>query len=200
MKKTKTIATDELLAEQLENRDWDEFWLRLMGRCAWLLRKRYQKKWPNDELKTFSRTAIGEIINKIFVTKERKWNLDSYPDFEKFIINALDSHVNNTLNKSRAITDVGENDFILDENGEGDSSPQDKIIAKELREQLFDELQAAGATDNELLIFECLADGIAKPEHIRTETGMNEDEFHNAWRRFKRKREVIKQKLAAYGY
>lgn len=199
MEKTKKIASDELLMEQLENRDWDEFWLKLMGRCAWLLRKRYQKKWPNDELKAFSRKAIGEIINKIFVTKERKWNLDSYPEFEKFIISALDSHVNNTLNKSGVEIVVGENEFILDGNGERDPSPQDNIIARELREQLFDELQATGASDNELLIFECLADGIVKPEDIRAETGMSEDEFHNAWRRFKRKREVIKQKIAAYG-
>ena len=41
---------------------------------------------------------------------------------------------------------------------------------------------------------------IEKPEDIRSTIGLNEDEFHNAWRRFKRKRNTIKQKLAANGY
>lgn len=200
MEETKTIASDELLMEQLENRDWDAFWLRLMGRCAWLLRKRYHKKWPDDKLKDFSRKAVGEIINKVFVNKKRKWYIDSYPDFEKFIVSALDSHVNNTLNNVEAEINIGDNEFLLNGNGQVNSSPQDVVITKELREQIFDELQNAGATDDELLIFECLADGIEKPEDIRTETGLSEEEFHNAWRRFKRKREVIKQNLAAHGY
>lgn len=200
MEETKTIASEELLMEQFENRDWNKFWLRLMARCAWVLRKRYHKKWPNDELKDFSRKAIGEIINKIFVTGERKWNVEHYPEFEKFIVSALDSHINNTLNKVEIEIVVGENEFILDDNVELEPSPQDILITNELREQIFDELQSGGATDNELLIFECLADGIIKPEDIRTQTGMSEDEFHNSWRRFKRKREIIKLKMAAHGY
>ena len=65
MEEIKVIASDELLMEQLSNRDWDKFWLRLMGRCAWILRKRYEVKWPNDELKTFSRDAISEVIIQI---------------------------------------------------------------------------------------------------------------------------------------
>jgi hypothetical protein len=64
---------------------------------------------------------------------------------------------------------------------------------------MYTELEASGADDDELLIFECLADGIEKPDDIRSELGMSESDFHNAWRRFKRKRKVIQEKLAAYG-
>ncbi|MBQ20559.1 MAG: hypothetical protein CMD31_07370 [Flavobacteriales bacterium] len=200
MEETKTIASEELLAEQLNNRDWDDFWLKLMGRCAWVLRKRYNVKWSNEELKSFSRDAISEIVNKVFITKKRNWNIDAYPDFEDFIVSAVDSQINNMLKKLKKEVKVGENEFLMNQNGETSSNIEETIISKELREQLFDELQANGADDNELLIFECLVDGIEKPEEIRKTIGLSEEDFHNAWRRFKRKREVIKQKLVTHGY
>lgn len=200
MEQTKTIASDELLMEQLQNRDWDQFWLRLMGRCFWLLRKRYTIKWHNDEVKEFSRKAISEVIGKIFIEKKRNWNIDRYLDFEEFIIGVIDSHINNTLNKNTKESLVGAKEFLLDENGETKSNAQQVIITKELRNQIYDELEATGADDDELLIFECLADGIEKPEDIKKELGMSDDNFHNAWRRFKRKRATIQEKLAAYGY
>jgi hypothetical protein len=200
MEEIKTIASDELLFEQLSNRDWHAFWLRLTGRCAWLLRKRYTVTWPNEKLQSFSRNAITEIIDKIFIEKKRKWNLDKYPDFERFIVSALDSHVNNTLNQPRREVGVGRSETILDENSEIIPSQADVMITAELRKEVFDELQKAGADDDELMIFECLADGIEKPEDIRAELGINEANFHNIWRRLKRRREVIQKKLAANGY
>jgi hypothetical protein len=200
MEETKTIASDELLTEQLNNRDWDKFWLKLMGRCAWILRKRYFVKWSNDELKRFSRDAISEIIHKTFIEKKRKWNLDAYPDFEKFFVSAVDSQLNNMLNKKQKEVVIGENDFLLSQNGDVNSNIEQIIVGEELREQLFDELESNGASDDELLIFECLVDGIEKPDEIRKNIGLNEETFHNAWRRFKRRREVLKQKLAANGY
>ena len=200
MEQTKTIASDELLMEQLRNRDWDQFWLRLMGRCFWLLRKRYTVKWHNDEVKEFSRKAIGEVINKIFIEKKRSWNIDRYPDFEEFIVGVIDSHINNTLNKKDKESTIGDNEFVLNENGESEQNAQEIVITKELRNQIYNELEASGADDDELLIFECLADGIDKPDDIKKELGISDEDFHNAWRRFKRKRITIQEKLAAYGY
>jgi len=200
MEETKTIASDEVLMEQLQNRDWDQFWLKLMGRCFWLLKKRYTVKWNNEEVKEFSREAIGEVINKIFIEKKRNWNIDRYPDFDEFIVGVIDSHINNTLNKNVKEFTVGGNEFLFDENGESEPNVQEIVIAQEIRNQIYNELETSGAGDDELLIFECLADGIEKPDDIKQELGMSDEDFHNAWRRFKRKREVIKQKLAAHGY
>lgn len=200
MGEAKTIASDELLMEQLQNRNWEEFWVRLTGRCFWVLRKRYGVKWNNDELKDFSRKIISEVISKIFIEKERHWYTDSYPDFEKFIIGAIDSHIYNTLKKKNSELNVGDNEFIIDQNVEMEPNVQEIVIAEELRKQIYNELESIGAEDDELLIFECLADGIIKPDDIRTELGMNESDFHNGWRRFKRKRKVIQEKMAAYGY
>jgi hypothetical protein len=200
VKHTKTIASDEQLMEQLHNRNWDQFWFRLMGRCFWVLRNRYSVKWPNDELKDFSRKVISEVINKIFIENQRKWNTDRYPDFEEFIIGAIDSHINNTLKKKGKEFTVGENEHILDKSSESVPSQADRITTGELRNQIFDELQQAAADDDELMIFECLSDGVEKPDDIRNELGMSDNDFHNAWRRLKRKRKVIQQKLAANGY
>lgn len=200
MEQTKAIASDELLMEQLQNRDWDQFWLRLMGRCFWLLRKRYTVKWHNDEVKEFSRKAIGEVINKIFIEKKRNWNTDRYPDFEEFIVGVIDSHVNNTLNKEDKESIIGNNEFILNENGDSEPDAQKIVITEELRVQIYNELETSGADDDELLIFECLTDGIDKPDDIKKELGLSDEDFHNAWRRFKRKRKTIQEKLAAYGY
>ncbi len=199
MEDTKTIASDELLMEQLINRDWDKFWLRLMGRCAWILRKRYEVKWPNDELKTFSRDTISEVINQIFIKRSRKWNIDHYLDFEDFIIGAIDSHINNTLKKVIKEVEFEEDSRLSIEHPQTNNIEQ-IIIGKELKDQIFEALQSSGAKDDELLIFECLADGITKPDEIKSTIGLSEEKFHNAWRRFKRKRSIIKQKLAANEY
>lgn len=200
MEETKIIASDELLMEQLQNRDWDQFWLRLMGRCIWLLRKRYTVIWNNKEVKEFSREAIGEVINKIFIEKKRNWNVDRYPDFEEFIVGVIDSHINNTLNKDVKESTIGNNEFLFDENRESEPNAQEIVITQEIRNQIYNELETSGADDDELLIFECLADGIEKPDDIKKELGMSDEDFHNAWRRFKRKRKTIQEKLAAYGY
>lgn len=198
MEDVKTIASYELLMEQLSNRNWDDFWVRLMGRCAWLLRKRYSVKWPNDKLQDFSRNAISEIIEKIFITKERNWNTEAYPEFEKFIVGALDSHVNNTLNKKNPEINVGDSEHLLKE--ETDTDQCTVIITGELRKEIFDQLQKDGADDLELLIFECLSEGIVKPEAIKEELNLSDEDFHNTWRRLKRKRDIIKKILAANGY
>lgn len=200
MEQPKTIASDKLLMNQFHDQDWEQLWIKLLARCVWLLRNRYSVQLNKEDLNNFSRKMVSEIIEKIFVEKDRKWNTDRYPDFEDFIIGVIDSHVNNTLNKKVKESPVGENEHILEKNSVPELSQDEKISTDELREQMFDELERAGADDDELLMFECLADGIDKPDDIKKELGINDKDFHNTWRRFKRKRKVIQQKLAAHGY
>ncbi|MEM6813219.1 MAG: hypothetical protein AAF600_02380 [Bacteroidota bacterium] len=200
VKPTKNIAPENLLLEQLHNRDWKELWLKLFGRCAWILRKRYEVKWANQKLQSFSRQIIAEVINKIFIEKVRNWNLTAYPDFEDFIIGAVDSHINNTLNKKSKEVPTEVIEYFAHKKGEVDTDGSQAIVASELREKIFDELKAHEADDDELLVFECIADGIHKPKDIKIELGLSDEDFHNIWRRLKRKREVIKSKLAEDGY
>ncbi|CAM4076489.1 hypothetical protein [Zobellia nedashkovskayae] len=200
MKPTKNIASEHVLLKQLHNRDWDKLWARLLGSCAWILRKRYGVKWRNQKLITFSRQIILEVTDKIFLEKVRKWNLDEYPDFEDFIVGVVDSHINNTLNKNNKEIPTEAIEYFQNRNGELDIDGLEQITTPELRKQVFDELKAEGADDEELIVFECIADGIHKPKDIKIELGLSDEDFHNIWRRLKRKREVIKSKLAEDGY
>jgi hypothetical protein len=197
---TKTIASEEHLMDQLQNQDWEQYWLKLLARCYWILRKRYGVNWDDARLQEFSRSVISEIIEKVFIERKRNWNIERYPDFYDFIVSAIDSHINNIFNKKDPEKPIGDQDFILYGKWDPESNAVELLTTDELRKQLFDELQKAGAEDDELLIFECLAEGIEKPDEIRTELGLSKKEFHNAWRRFKRKREILQQILAAHGY
>jgi hypothetical protein len=196
VKPTKNIASEHHLLMQLHNPDWDKLWLRLLSRCAWVLRKRYNVKWTNEKLIVFSRQILSEVTDKIFIEKVRNWNLDEYPDFENFIVGVVDSHINNTLNKKSKEIPIETIEYFRSKDVNGSQ----QIIASELREQVFDELKAQGADDDELIVFECIADGIQKPKDIKIELGLSNEDFHNIWRRLKRKREVIKSKLAEDGH
>jgi hypothetical protein len=199
MEKEKTIAHDDLLMSQLEIINWDELWIKLMTRCAYILRKRYNVNWSTDKLESFSHNIITEVIDKIFISKKRNWNTSENQEFQDFIFGAIDSHINNTLkgNDREIITN---DEYLFDSKANNSPNIQDKISTDELRKQIYDELEKAGVSDEELLIFECLADGMNKKMQIRQELGIEEDEFNNLWRKFNRKREVIKTKLAEHGY
>lgn len=199
MEHVENLASDKLLNELLHNNDWQQLWLKLEGRCIWLLRNRFGVKWPFDTVMEFSRKSIGDVIDKIFVEKSRKWNTARYPEFEEFIISVIDSHIYNQIIKSKKeisyTDDFGANKYIPKE-----PDAQASAMTTELRNQVYTELESSGANDEELFIFECLADGMEKPEEIRNELGISSEEFHNAWRRFKRRRKAIQEKLAANGY
>lgn len=200
MGNTGHIASEAELLDQLENQNWNELWDKLMGRSFWVLRQRYGVKWSKDRLGDFARQSISDVLSKIFVEKVRRWNIKRYPDFEDFVIGAIDSHINNLLNKKRKEFSLEDNPHAMDQKAETVREELEPFAVSEFRHQLFDELEQAGADDNELLIFECLADGVEDPKTIKKEIGLSNEDFHNAWRRFKRRRKFIQQKLADYGY
>lgn len=198
MEKSRTIASDELLMEQFYDQEWNDLWIKLTARSVYILRIRYGVTWSKSRLETFCHQIIMEVIEKVFIEKTRKWNTEKYPYFLDFIIGVVDSHINNTLNKD--IREVSyDNNVSLNRQDVTSSDAQQKLSTVELRNQLFDELKNADASDEELMIFECLADGICRPKEIKQELGITDEEFHNIWRRFKRKREIIRKKLLENG-
>lgn len=199
MEETKTIASDELLMEQLQSLNWDDVWISLMGRSVYILKNRFGVKWSNEKIREFSRRIISEVIDKIFLSKERKWNVNRYPEFIEFITGAIDSHIYNTLKKKTKEVHIDQ-ESIFEKITEIQPSPDEIISLEELRKQIYTDLLNAGTTDDELLIFEYLADGIDKPQELRKELGITEKEFHNLWRKFNRKREIIRKKYSEYGY
>lgn len=193
------MSAEQTLINQLSSLDWESLWVRLMARCYWVIRKRYGIEWSNSRMKDFSREIIQEVFDKIFIEKSRNWNKERYPDFEDFIIGVIDSHINNTLNKSSVELDISDESLSRELNQKLLTEDEEPQIAHDLRQSIFSELEAMGAEDDELLIFECLADGIYKPDSIKLELGMEDVAFQNAWRRLNRKRKKIEVKILAYG-
>jgi len=199
MKQAKEISSQELLHQQFHNRDWVELWNKLEARCHWLLSKRYSVKGSKEELITFCKTMVEEVISKIFVDGSRIWGVTSYPNFEDFIVGVIDSHTNNTLKKKKGVFVSIDDDSFLSDLESSEVEISEKLSTGELRSLIYHDLELKGANDDELMIFECLAEGLTKPHEIKKELGMSDVDFNNTWRSFKRKRAIIQKRLDTYG-
>lgn len=186
----------------MEMINWNELWLTLMARSHYILHSRYSVNWNTQKRNEFSRNLIGEVFEKIFVSKTRKWNTTSYPEFDQFIIGAIDSDINNffkTYKKAKKEVSLDVDNTVL-KIADKTTSIEDEIDANSLRKEITDELISLGADDSELLIFECLSDGMSKPSELREYLGITKSDFHNIWRKFKRRRVIIQQKFADRGH
>jgi hypothetical protein len=199
MEEARTIISGEQLQIAFQEQNWNELWPILQARAAYLLIKRYGIRSSRDEIKIWTRQLVQETLDLVFIKQCRKWNVDEYPQLIDFLKSVIDSHTNNTL-KTKPKEAPTDNEYLLSAVVEATESVQDRISADELRKEILTELQELNADDDELLVFECLLDGIVKPENIRAELGISENDFHNIWRRVNRKREKLKTKLSKYGY
>lgn len=188
----KIISKDELI-ELSRIQNWTPLWLILLSHTIKRLRYRYGVRGKNDELKMKARAYISEVLDLIFIKGTRNWNSDHYPTFQDFIISVIDSHLSNSFSKAAGKEEASE-EVLSDGLSE---SAEDQISYKELKEKIFKMLQDGGAHDDELLVFECMADGILKPQDIRTELGIDENTFRNIWRRLEPRLELIRTKLAS---
>jgi hypothetical protein len=188
----KIISKDELV-ELSKVQNWTPLWLILLSHTIKRLRYRYGVRGKNEDLRMQARTYISEVLDLIFIKGSRNWNSDHYPTFQDFIVSVIDSHLSNSFSKAAGKEEAFE-EIADDRRSE---SAEDQISYKELKEKTFKMLQHDGANDDELLVFECMADGIVKPQDIRTELGIDENTFRNAWRRLGPRLELIRTKLAS---
>ena len=70
------------------------------------------------------------------------------------------------------------------------------MVYEELRQEAYAFLESEGSSDEELMIFECMADGVVKPKAIKDDLGISDSDFHNAWRRLKPRLNKLRQKLS----
>lgn len=198
MSEAKSICSEENLISEFQAQNWKDLWKTLFARSLYLLNNKYQVGWNNDKKKDFINQCISDVIDKIMVEKSRNWNTAEYPTFKDFIESVIDSHINNQLNKKREPV-ISENELTV-EAGIAPTNLDDDIAIQELHGIIFEELKKIGATDEEVLVFDCLAGGMFRKQDIRENLGIDDDEFNNIWRRLNRKREVIKKIMIAHGY
>lgn len=182
-----------MLQKEAEKEDWGSLWVILVAHSIKRLIYRYGIKASKGELVELAEEKLSEVLSLVLVDGTRNWNTDEYPSFKDFVVSVIDSHLNNSFNKSKPKEEPTD---VFKETSTGES-PEDVAVHKEERKEAYDFLEGEGASDSELLIFECMADGIVKPNAIRADLGINESDFHNAWRRLKPRLIKLRQKLSS---
>ena len=185
------IISMEELQKEAQKEDWNQLWVILLAHCINRLIYRYGIKGSKDELLKISEEKLSEVLSLVLVEGKRNWNTDGYKTFKDFLVSVIDSHLNNSFNKSKSKEEPTEE--IVDSSE--DESPEDMIIYEELRQEAYAFLETEGSSDEELMIFECMADGVVKPKAIREDLGISDSDFHNAWRRLKPRLNKLRQKL-----
>jgi hypothetical protein len=185
------IISKEELIELSKAQNWADLWVILLTHTIKRLRYRYGIHEKKEQLKVRAKTHLSEVLDLVFIKGTRNWNSDHYPTFQDFLISVIDSQLSNSFSKSsskeESVEEIADN--RLSENA------GDEISYKELKEKTFKILEENGANDDELLVFECMADGIVKPQHIRAELGIDENAFRNIWRRLGPKLELVRKNL-----
>jgi len=191
MKALPNIISKDQLIVLSKGQSWETLWIILLTHTIKRLRYRYGIREKNDQLNARAKTHLSEVLDIIFIKGTRNWNSDHYPTFQDFLISVIDSHLSNSFSKStlKEVRFEEKGDNRLSENAEDD------ISYKELKEKSFKILQENGASDDELLVFECMADGIVKPQDIRAELGIDQNAFRNIWRRLNPKLEFVRKKI-----
>jgi len=138
---------------------------------------------------------INDTIEAFLKDGGRQWYLDKHPDFRKQVISALDSVISNTL--SVELEKVNLTFEILD--SDLDISTDDEEY-QSLLAVCHEELEAMGATDMELLLFEPYIVNGMKRNDLSQLLGISNDELTNIKKRLDRKLPFITKKLKVLSY
>lgn len=198
MDKDGTAASEDEVAAQLASIAWEAFWPKLEAHALWTLRRRYRVRGSKSELSDRCRECVQTALYSVFAEDDQKkrrfWYKAKYPDIFRFLCSVIDSQINNGFNtKMREVSTDDEDalDRLSEENGTSDTIE----FPIELRETVIRELQAHGASEEEIVVFHCMADGVLKPDAIRADLGMNDKDFHNTSRRLDRRMQQVRIKL-----
>jgi hypothetical protein len=183
----KYASLEEIQKEIRDNKNWNKFWKMSVSYCHYVLATRYFVKSEKGlEGKTPQDFAEEVLISLIDGT--RKWNTSKSPTLFDQFKSSLDSHINNFINKLR-IPEYTINEDISEIDLE---EPAD---TKELFDCCYDILISLKASDNELMVFQCQAEGITKPLEIAKDLGINVKVVYNIQKQLRRKLPELHKQL-----
>lgn len=183
---SKVYVKGEELFKVFQNIDWEDLLYRLEAFIIYTLKYRYGVEKKKEELQSNAHEIISEVIDLIFISGTRNWCKETCPSFDSFIFGVVKSHINNSFSSLNKKQTFAIEDVQHETAKENSYKPQD-ITENELREFAYSELKKLGADDDELLVFECMTDGIVKPGKISEELGISKAELNNILRRLNRK-------------
>ncbi len=190
------IATSEELNTELERVMSDDFYLFLVKYSIKRLNNVFNLKYNID--RGIRGITVEDMIHKTLeslISGSRKWNKDKFDDIKKQILSSLDSVISNTIKtdlaKDNVTFEILENDNteIIEDN------EYNNLI--EICEQ---ELKKAGATDEEVLLFEPYIVQGMKRQDLANLFGISLNELSNIKKRLSRKIPLLKVKLKELRY
>jgi len=191
MTKSNKVIGQEGILRAFREQNWNELRPILLAHITVRLFYRYNIKQSKGELEERARLFLSEVIDHVLLEGKRNWNTVHYLTFKDFLISVIDSHLYNTIKKSKSEEQIEaksqEDNSVL--------SAEDEMTYKELRKRAYDLLEEQGATDEEIKIFDCTVEGIVKPRDIMEDLEIDELEFNNIWRTLKRKIKKIREKF-----
>jgi len=185
------IVSGKDLLEEAKKEDWACLQVILVVHVIKRLIYRYGIKESQNRLTDRANELVSEVLDLALIEETRNWNTDKYDSFQKFLVSVLDSHLHNKFTKSKPKEEY--TDVLQDVSS--DPSPEDEIVYNELKKEAYAFLENDGATDDELLVFDCMTDGIVKPRALREELGISKEDFHNIWRRLQPRIKKLRAKL-----
>ena len=188
------IVKGEELYLIFQETNWEELYGRLEAYIIYVLRYKYGVIKNNDDILLQTHEIISDVMNLIFISGTRNWNKETCPSFNSFIFGVTKSHINNLFSTTKINETQSLEEVQHEVDGKHFEDPKG-LNNTDLRDEAFSQLKDLGADDDELLVFECMADGIVKPEKIRAELGLKPSELNNILRRLNRKTNKIKNKI-----
>ena len=190
---TTTYVKGEKLLQIFQSVDWEKLYIRLEAFIIYTLKYKYGVEKRKEQLQSMAHEIISEVMDLIFVSGTRNWCKATCPSFNSFIFGVAKSHINNFFSSSKKYSTTAIEDVQHETEKKHFDKPQ-SLDDNKLRELAFNELKKLDADDDELLVFECMADGITKPEKIKEELGITSSDLNNILRRLNRKTLKLRNK------
>ena len=170
---------------------WSKFWKISVAYSHFVLSTKYGVKSEKGlGGKTASDFAQEVLISLADGT--RKWNTSKNPTLFDQFKSSFDSHINNFINKTKVP------EYTIDEDISKIDIEEPEDL-KELFDYCYDTLTSLKASDNELMIFQCQAEGITKPLEIAKDLGINVKEVYNIQKQLRRKLPELHKHLRNHG-
>jgi RNA polymerase sigma factor (sigma-70 family) len=187
----KYASLEEIHKEIRDIKDWNKFWKMSVSYSHYVLATRYFIKSEKGLEGKTAQDFAEEVIMSL-VDGTRKWNPSKNPTLFDQFKSSLDSHINNFINKSR----IPEHTINEDISKIDIEEPED---TKELFDCCYDTLISLKASDDELMVFQCQAEGITKPQSIAKDLGIDVKEVYNIQKQLRRKLPELHKHLRNYG-
>jgi hypothetical protein len=197
MIKEKDIATIVEAKAEFETYEKTELWDQLLAHTYYIFDRKYVVPEKGEILRDRCRGVILDAIERVIITGVRKWNRSHYPDFKIFLFGVIDSIIIDDFRKKKDNIETIE---LLNKDDGSNEGSDDNLNVKELYDICVSLLKELNASENEMTIFECIAEGMKMPGEIRDFLEIDHKEFHNLSRNFNTKWKKVLIKLNEHGY